>query len=411
LVAIKMTGESKKDPGHQLASEGTGFFVTSDGYILTAFHLFYNENDPPIPESVSILVSKETKDSAPQKAFLVNALPYVDIALLKTPSATNPYPAATLGSSQDLQFGKKMSTQGFSLNSIGPPQVQPMPLSSFDGPGGFTMLASAVVDGGQSGSPIYLENGNVIGIVKGTVGAQTAFIPIDFAEALLASGHKADLQAKYTDLEKRFGELNLAYKDLEKRLDDLTSPTAFTKRIDDESAKYFSSDDGRGVLTAWLRNYIHGGATELDSEIDAYLHNLVAYSYNDTFSLATQGGPRAHVLPFYKVDGDHGDLSCEATYPANPDKKPYPNRIFYSFNDNPTIFEIRLPPTRSGSIVKKFDTLPSDNSALYDPARPGSTLSPYQTINFAIEDKTPMSDSVTVQCTIIIIGSAKYRGK
>jgi len=195
--------------------------------------------------------------------------------------------------------------------------------------------------------------------------------------------------------------------------------------VDAEAVTFLNGVEGKSLLAAWLKGYLAGAEvsdlddslkkneeriqTKIDRFVEGYLKHHVAYSYNDTFLLYTQGGPTQHVLPFYKVDGDGGELNCEAIYPANPSKKSYPNKILYSYNDSTTVNGFGLLPTKRGSNVKKFDTIPEHNAALYDSTRPGHTLTAYQTINFSIEDDSPITEGpVTVQCTILIIGSARY---
>jgi S1-C subfamily serine protease len=198
LVSIGITGESIS--GDPLASEGTGILISSDGYILTSYHLFdgvASAKAGSVIISISIAEKKETRD---RRAFLVDAKPNVDVALLKTPTAAAEYPFANIGTSRGVQIGEGVFVSGFPSHSVGAPQVQGMQLSSFDGPGGHTWLLSGQVDAGQSGSPVYRADGSIVGVIKGVVGSQTAFIPIDLADLLVLPLRFRDLEEKLKTL-------------------------------------------------------------------------------------------------------------------------------------------------------------------------------------------------------------------
>jgi S1-C subfamily serine protease len=205
LVSIGITGES--NAGDPLASEGTGVLVSSDGYILTSYHLFDSVASAK-PGSVVISISiGEKKDNRDRRAFLVDAKPNIDVALLKTPTASVDYPFANIGTTRDIQIGDGFFVSGFPSHSVAAPQIQSMQLSSFDGPGGHTWLLSGQVDPAQSGSPVYRADGSIVGVIKGVVGTQTAFIPVDLADILV-------LPLRFRDLEERLKALSVTVKQL-----------------------------------------------------------------------------------------------------------------------------------------------------------------------------------------------------
>jgi putative serine protease PepD len=206
LVSIEITGESLG--GDPLASEGTGTLVSSDGYILTSYHLFDSVASAK-PESIVITISVgEKKELRDRRAFLVDAKPNVDVALLKTPTAQVDYPFAEIGTGRGIQIGDSLFVSGFPSHSVGAPQFQSMALSSFDGPGGHTWLLSGQVDPGQSGGPVYGAAGVIVGVVKGVVGTQSAFIPIDLADLLVLPLRFKDLEAKLKTLSVRVDQLS-----------------------------------------------------------------------------------------------------------------------------------------------------------------------------------------------------------
>jgi serine protease Do len=181
LVSISVKAET--DVGTPLEAEGTGFLVSDDGYILTSYHLLAamaKAKEGSIVIRISIGEKKPDRD---RTAFVVDANPYVDVLMLKTPTRDTPFPYLKLGTSRSLQIASDpIFTAGFP--SMLPFVVVATSISSFDGPGGHTWTLSNAVDAGQSGSPVYRANGEVVGIVKGMVGAQAAFVPIDLAGGL-----------------------------------------------------------------------------------------------------------------------------------------------------------------------------------------------------------------------------------
>jgi Trypsin-like peptidase domain len=397
LVSIQV-----RDPSTQgNPNEGTGFLVSRDGFIVTSAHLF--DGFPPGNlDSLKISISVAENDALHNKrAFVVESRPSVGVVLLKTPTADSDYPFVTLGTTRDLLLGASLTLSGFCCGEAAP-RNPTTSLSSLDGSNGRTWVLSNQVDPGLIGGPVFRpEDGKVVGILDSvSVGGNSSqFVPIELANLVLVP---------------------LQLSDVFESLNQVLSPSTFNKRIGDETSNFLSQDAGKQLLTVWLKGYLAGAG---DSDIEAYLKrnaakfedalynrmkHLVNYSYNDTFALSTQGGPKTHTIPFYKADGDRGDLSCEATYPSNPNSKTYPNKILYTFNDNTTVQQFGISPTRPENRVKKFDMLASENASLYDQGHPTSTISPYQTIDFAIEDEPPINGPVTVQCTLLIIGTAKY---
>jgi serine protease Do len=182
LVSISVKAET--EVGTPLEAEGTGFLVSDDGYILTSYHLLAamaKAKEGSIVIRISIGEKKPDRD---RTAFVVDANPYVDVLMLKTPTRDTPFPYLKLGTSRSLQIASDpIFTAGFP-STLPTWVVVPTSISSFDGPGGHTWTLSNAVDAGQSGSPVYRASGEVVGIVKGMVGAQAAFVPIDLAGGL-----------------------------------------------------------------------------------------------------------------------------------------------------------------------------------------------------------------------------------
>jgi S1-C subfamily serine protease len=186
LVFIEMKGTT--DNGIPLASTGTGFFVSSDGYILTCYHLL-DAIAKVRPETVEIWISIwERKQSPDKRAFVIDARSNLDLLLLKVSRAQNPYVPVKTGSARRNLTTSTVLTSGFKYQENPPDAIYTRytdQITSEDGPAGFTWILNNTAAGGQSGSPVYSPDGVVIGILKGTFGGQTVLVPLEHAATLL----------------------------------------------------------------------------------------------------------------------------------------------------------------------------------------------------------------------------------
>jgi hypothetical protein len=393
LVSIQVRDDSTTP---NKLKEGTGFLASRDGFIVTSTHLFDTFGSVTL-DSLKISISISDNDLLHNKrAFIVESRPGVGVALLKTPSGDDDYRFVTFGTTHGLQAGSSaLSLSGFVTGQVAP-QTVPTFLSSKDSSNARTWVVTNLVDPGSIGGPVFSpQDGKVVGIIDSVKPSGTEFVPIELASLVLIPLQLSSVL-------------------------ELMVTEALDKRIGDGTSNFLSQQPGRDLLTAWLRGYLAGAgnsdiedyikrnATKLESMLDTHMQHYVNYSYNDTFVLATQGGLKSHDFPFYKADGDRGDLSCEAKYPSNPNSTVYPNKIIFTYNDSPTEQHFGLSQTRPSNTVKKFDKIPKENASLYDLARPASTLSPYQVISFTVEDTPAIDGTITVQCTLVIIGAAKY---
>ncbi len=189
LVFIEMIGTT--DNGIPVGSRGTGFFVTAEGHILTSRHLL----DPLSkvkPETLVINVHIwGLKAAADAKAFIVDERANLDLLLLKARRVQNPYVPLKIGSARrDLAEKDVWSVRhsGFRYQDSPPDAIYGKAtdqITSDDGPAGYTWVLAGSVAAGQSGSPVYTDGGTVVGILKGSFGNQTVFVPIENAATLL----------------------------------------------------------------------------------------------------------------------------------------------------------------------------------------------------------------------------------
>lgn len=173
--------------GDQTVS-GTGFFITTEGYILTNNHVVEGTRE------VNIVLS----DGSQQKAEIVGTDQYSDIAVLKT---TGNVPAVvTLGNSDKMDPGESVIAIGSPLGdfkntvTVG---VVSATGRSIDTGNGYTIenliQTDAAINHGNSGGPLVNLAGEVIGINtlvvrnsgNGDVAEGLGFaIPINTAQAI-----------------------------------------------------------------------------------------------------------------------------------------------------------------------------------------------------------------------------------
>ena len=156
-------------------SKGTGFAISSDGYILTNYHV--------IDDGTNILVA--FPEEGLFSAEIVKEYPDVDLALLKAESDVElPYlnlaEQTIFDENETINFiGNPLAFNGIANKGsiIGYTQ-----LKSWEEP---VLMIEAPVYRGNSGSPIINQDGQVIGVIFATLNHDThgkvgLFIPIDY---------------------------------------------------------------------------------------------------------------------------------------------------------------------------------------------------------------------------------------
>lgn len=150
------------------AVSGSGFIVTSDGYIVTNYHVIadaYTGN-----YKVSVMLYNGDK----YDAKIVGVEEASDIAVLKI--AATGLSAAKLGSSDDLQVGETVYAIGNPLGELSFSMTSGMvsaldrDITTQDSTTGGTVTNNmfqidAAVNEGNSGGPVYNNKGEVVGIV------------------------------------------------------------------------------------------------------------------------------------------------------------------------------------------------------------------------------------------------------
>jgi S1-C subfamily serine protease len=150
---------SNKVPPTQSTSSGTGFFISRSGHVATAAHVVANRSD-----------LKVSFDGRMFAATVVAHSPSIDLAILKIDAVETPHlPIAARGSEA---LGDPIFTIGYPVSSL--VGSQPIysegavsALSGIDADKSF-MQISAPIQPGNSGGPVVLDDGRVIGVVTST---------------------------------------------------------------------------------------------------------------------------------------------------------------------------------------------------------------------------------------------------
>lgn len=197
LLHLEAKGTASK-AGHDLIgvtdgviSQGTGFFVGEDGFILTTRH-FLDPLEKAEALGVTITASIGSADSDPIPVLIASELKRVDLMLLKAnmPFDKPPPVPLTMGrtSTFDPNDPIELFTSGFHGDNYRQKTVEFNRADNDLFP--FAWEFNVKTNSGQSGSPVYDAEGNVIGVIKGTLRTDdelTLMIPIDFAMPLI--GH------------------------------------------------------------------------------------------------------------------------------------------------------------------------------------------------------------------------------
>ncbi len=206
LVYLKATalGASGVQTGVKMESTATGFLVSEDGLILTVYHLLTKMGNF-VPDTLMIKASIKEKNANAWSAAIVDASINTDLLLLKIPPGTEEYPKVALGSALSQNDSDAIFTSGFpnTLTYI----TREDKIEAREGPGGYLWTTGLKFEQGQSGSPVYNADAEVIGIVKGDEGSLGYMIPIEFADPLLVQVRLREIQKELSEIKAQVSKL------------------------------------------------------------------------------------------------------------------------------------------------------------------------------------------------------------
>jgi hypothetical protein len=173
----------------EVSASGSGFLISSDGRILTNFHVIRHTRRATV---------RLTNGDAYDDVQVLDVDKRKDIAILKIKAVDLPF--LTLGRAGAVEVGDAVYTLSTPLgvlqNTLSDGIVSG--IRAFDGFKYFQLTAP--ISHGSSGAPIFDANGEVIGIAVSTVAAGQNLnfaIPIDYAKGMLASDQPQPLSAFY----------------------------------------------------------------------------------------------------------------------------------------------------------------------------------------------------------------------
>ena len=149
-----LLGETPMEQPRSEMTTGTGFFVTSNGYLVTCRHVIENEG------KVTVLTAR---GSAPAEVIAVHQL--LDLALLKVDADVTCLP---IGKSSELPLGAAVSTLGFPNVEVQgfEPKLTKGHVAALSGPQddpAYVQLGMPIAPG-YSGAAVLDEAGNAIGV-------------------------------------------------------------------------------------------------------------------------------------------------------------------------------------------------------------------------------------------------------
>jgi len=153
-VARAMTPSVDKEP----RGSGTGFFVSSDGYLVTCAHV--------VQDSVQVTV---TLDEQQWTGKVVAFDPLQDLALVKVPAEN--LPAIALSGAEDVELAEPIRVVGYPLSDMLGKGVKITSGSvsgktETDETGAHRFQVDATVNPGNSGGPLVDERGRVVGVAS-----------------------------------------------------------------------------------------------------------------------------------------------------------------------------------------------------------------------------------------------------
>ena len=169
VVAVTVQIEDVDNYGRQISgfSSGTGFFITSDGYVITNYHVIEGGTE----------VTVTTHDNEEYAAEIVGFEANNDLAVLKVEGEN--LPSVTIGSSSDLLVGDQVVAIGNVLSTFASSLTVGY-VSGVDrvvdtqGVAMNMIQTDVAINSGNSGGPLFNMKGEVVGITTAKFSGQSS---------------------------------------------------------------------------------------------------------------------------------------------------------------------------------------------------------------------------------------------
>ena len=158
---------------HAVEARGSGFIISADGIIVTNNHV--------VKDAKSVSVTLDDGTELPAK--VLGRDPRTDIAVLKV-SATHPLPFIQLGNSRDVKPGEWVVAMGNPFGLGGTVTAGIVSAVSRDigsGPYDQFIQVDAPINQGNSGGPLFTQDGKVIGMNSAIISPSGGSVGIGFA--------------------------------------------------------------------------------------------------------------------------------------------------------------------------------------------------------------------------------------
>ncbi len=204
------------------AVAGTGFIITSDGYIMTNYHVI----EPAYENNYKITVL--FKDGTSYEASIAGFEEDGDIAVLKIDA--NDLSPVSIGNSDNIAVGDSVFAIGHPLGELdfsmtsGRVSALDRSITADRNSAPINMFQfDAAINSGNSGGPVFNESGEVIGIATAKVGSSGVeglgfAIPIndaaDIANELITKGYVSGKAYLGVDIDTRYTSVYAQYYNL-----------------------------------------------------------------------------------------------------------------------------------------------------------------------------------------------------
>ena len=221
-ISLEITSSNIFGQTSSSAVAGTGFIITSDGYIMTNYHVI----EPAYENNYKITVL--FKDGTSYEASIAGFEEDSDVAVLKIDA--NDLSPVSIGNSDNIAVGDSVFAIGHPLGELdfsmtsGRVSALDRSITADRNSAPINMFQfDAAINSGNSGGPVFNESGEVIGIATAKVGSSGVeglgfAIPIndaaDIANELITKGYVSGKAYLGVDIDTRYTSVYAQYYNL-----------------------------------------------------------------------------------------------------------------------------------------------------------------------------------------------------